>query len=48
IDLTGLLSSSDCSSDIDVLNGIAYNPDSNTIYVTGKYWCRLFELEAVP
>jgi len=48
IDLEGLLSSADCSSTIDVLNGIAYNPDGNTIYVTGKYWCRLFELEFVP
>lgn len=48
IDLEGILSSADCSSEIDVLNGIAYNPDSDTIYVTGKYWCRLFELEFVP
>lgn len=48
IDLEGVLSSADCSSEIDVLNGIAYNPDSNRIYVTGKYWCRLFELEFVP
>jgi glutamine cyclotransferase len=48
IDLEGILSPADCLFDIDVLNGIAYNPDRNTIYVTGKYWCRLFELEFVP
>lgn len=48
IDLEGILSSADCSSEIDVLNGIAYNPYSNSIYVTVKYWRRLFELEFVP
>jgi len=48
IDLEGILSSEDCPSEIGVLNGIAYNPDSNSIYVTGKYWCRVFELEFVP
>lgn len=48
IDLEGILSSADCPSSIDVPNGIAYNPDSNRIYVTGKYWCRLFELAFIP
>jgi glutamine cyclotransferase len=48
IDLEGILSSEDCPSEINVLNGIAYNPDSNSIYVTGKFWCRLFELEFIP
>lgn len=48
IDLEGILSSGDCAGETDVLNGIAYNPDSNRIYVTGKFWCRLFELEVVP
>ena len=28
----------------DVLNGIARNPDRETIYVTGKHWPKLFEL----
>jgi len=28
-----------------VLNGIAYNPDSQTFYVTGKYWPVVYELE---
>ncbi|RXR31263.1 glutaminyl-peptide cyclotransferase [Flavobacterium piscinae] len=31
--------------DIDVLNGIAYNPKSNTIFVTGKNWDKLFEIK---
>jgi len=28
-----------------VLNGIAYNPDTKTIFVTGKHWDKLFEVE---
>lgn len=31
--------------DLDVLNGIAYNPDTKTIFVTGKDWNKLFEVE---
>lgn len=31
--------------DIDhVLNGIAWNPESNTYYVTGKYWPVMYEI----
>ncbi|MBT8375947.1 MAG: glutaminyl-peptide cyclotransferase, partial [Bacteroidia bacterium] len=30
--------------ELDVLNGIAYNPESNTIFVTGKNWDKLFEV----
>ncbi|MCK0109226.1 glutaminyl-peptide cyclotransferase [Flavobacteriaceae bacterium S0825] len=32
---------------LDVLNGIAYNPDTKTIFVTGKHWDKLFEIEIV-
>ncbi|MBJ7881444.1 glutaminyl-peptide cyclotransferase [Gelidibacter salicanalis] len=31
--------------ELDVLNGIAYNPATNTIFVTGKDWDKLFEVE---
>jgi glutaminyl-peptide cyclotransferase len=31
----------------DVLNGIAYDKSQNRIFVTGKYWPRLFELQLV-
>jgi len=31
--------------DLDVLNGIAYNPMTKTIFVTGKHWDKLFEVE---
>lgn len=30
---------------LDVLNGIAFNPETNTIFVTGKRWDKLFEVE---
>ena len=32
---------------LDVLNGIAYNPNTNKLYVTGKNWDKLFEIEIV-
>lgn len=32
---------------LDVLNGIAYNPITKTIFVTGKRWDKLFEVEIV-
>ncbi|MFD0861892.1 glutaminyl-peptide cyclotransferase [Sungkyunkwania multivorans] len=32
---------------LDVLNGVAYNPDTNTFFVTGKNWDKLFEVEIV-
>ncbi|AOW11419.1 glutaminyl-peptide cyclotransferase [Flavobacterium gilvum] len=28
----------------DVLNGIAYNPKTKTIFITGKYWDKMFEI----
>jgi glutaminyl-peptide cyclotransferase len=31
-----------------VLNGIAYNPDSDTFYITGKFWSQLYEVRFVP
>lgn len=32
----------------DVLNGVAYNPQTDKLYVTGKYWPTLFEIELIP
>ncbi|MFN2458203.1 MAG: glutaminyl-peptide cyclotransferase [Chitinophagaceae bacterium] len=29
----------------EFLNGIAYNPDSKKVYVTGKYWSELYEID---
>lgn len=30
--------------DMDVLNGIAYNPKTKTIFITGKNWDKMFEI----
>jgi glutamine cyclotransferase len=45
IDLTGLLSREEQSPQTDVLNGIAYDAQKNRIFVTGKYWPKLFEIK---
>ena len=34
--------------DLDVLNGIAYNKYSKTLFVTGKLWDKLFEIKIFP
>lgn len=31
----------------EVLNGIAYDAENNRLFVTGKYWGKLFEIELV-
>jgi glutamine cyclotransferase len=48
IDLEGILLPEGCPKGIDVLNGIAYDAEENKMYVTGKYWCKIFELKVVP
>lgn len=35
------------SKEDNVLNGIAYNPDSETFFVTGKRWDKMFELKII-
>ena len=48
IDLRGLLPDEDFEQGkTDVLNGIAYNGEKNVLYVTGKYWPKLFKIELV-
>ena len=44
IDLTGLLPPSDRRQPVDVLNGIAYDPRTDRLFVTGKWWPKLFEI----
>ncbi|MDX1522172.1 MAG: glutaminyl-peptide cyclotransferase [Anaerolineae bacterium] len=48
IDLSGLLPPEDRTQPVDVLNGIAYQPDTDRLFVTGKLWPKLFEIELVP
>ena len=33
---------------MDVLNGIAYDARTGRIFVTGKYWGRLYEVRVLP
>ncbi|HAZ73886.1 MAG TPA: glutamine cyclotransferase [Rikenellaceae bacterium] len=47
IDCTGLLPKNLRTNTTDVLNGIARDPSSGKIYLTGKYWPRLYEIELV-
>ena len=47
IDLTGLLNPSEAAG-ADVLNGIAYDAAGDRLFVTGKYWPKLFEIKIVP
>lgn len=47
IDLTGLLPVKDHDFNTDVLNGIAYNNEQKRLFVTGKNWPKLFEIELV-
>ncbi len=46
IDLKGLLPESDRAG-TDVLNGIAYDPEGDRLFVTGKFWPSLFEIDLV-
>ncbi|MBW2066170.1 MAG: glutaminyl-peptide cyclotransferase [Deltaproteobacteria bacterium] len=45
IHLPGLLAPEDMTSEIDVLNGIAYDPRTDRLLFTGKLWPKLFEIK---
>lgn len=47
LDLTGLLLETDMDSTTDVLNGIAYDEATGRIFITGKNWPKLFEIEVI-
>jgi glutamine cyclotransferase len=46
IDLSGLLPRAE-RGNADVLNGIAYDAASDRLFVTGKWWPRVFQIELV-
>jgi glutaminyl-peptide cyclotransferase len=48
IDASGLLTPGERAAGAGVLNGIAYNSESETFYLTGKLWPRLFEVVFEP
>lgn len=47
VDCRGLLPKSLRKPSTDVLNGIAYNPETRKIYLTGKNWPKLYEIRLV-
>jgi glutamine cyclotransferase len=46
--MKGLLTQQDYSRPVDVLNGIAYDKESRRLFVTGKFWPKLFEIKLIP
>ncbi len=47
IQLENLLDATSSCSYIDVLNGIAYDQENDRLFVTGKLWPRLYQIELV-
>ena len=47
IDLTGLLDPETAGEEADVLNGIAYDAENDRLFVTGKRWPSLFEIQII-
>ncbi len=48
IDLSGLYPPAERLGPEAVLNGIAYDAETDRLFVTGKYWPRLYQIEIVP
>jgi glutamine cyclotransferase len=47
VDLAGLFDHGSIPDEDAVLNGIAYDPGAKRLFVTGKLWPKLFEIEVV-
>lgn len=47
IDCRNLLPASLKDSSTDVLNGIAYHPETKSVYLTGKYWPKMYKVEII-
>jgi glutamine cyclotransferase len=48
VDLRGLQSRAGQSGSDNVLNGIAYDAKSDRLFVTGKRWHKLYQIELIP
>jgi glutamine cyclotransferase len=44
----GIVDRAEANSDMDVLNGIAINPLTGNLLVTGKYWSKIYEVKPIP
>ncbi len=47
IDIDGILTGTNSSKQVDVLNGIAIDPITKKFYVTGKFYPKVFEIKLV-
>ena len=47
VDCQGLLPEDLHTPETDVLNGIAYDPQTDKIYLTGKNWARMYEVKLI-
>jgi glutamine cyclotransferase len=47
VDLSPLYDLLPANCRVDVLNGIAYDQDNNRIFITGKFWPKIFEIKIV-
>jgi len=48
INLAGIFNKENYGRRTEVLNGIAYDPKTNRLYVTGKFWPKMYEIDLVP
>jgi glutamine cyclotransferase len=48
INLGGILTKDLRTANTDVLNGIAYDPDGDRLFITGKRWPKLYEIRLLP
>jgi glutamine cyclotransferase len=48
IDMKELLPLEERGEEVDVFNGIAYDPVNDRMFMTGKFWPKLFEIELIP
>jgi glutamine cyclotransferase len=47
LDLKGILNDPSTDTQVNVLNGIAFDSEGNRIFVTGKNWPKLFEIRVI-
>jgi glutamine cyclotransferase len=48
INLNGLLGAGQYNTQANILNGIAYDQEKKRLFVTGKFWPKLFEIKLIP
>lgn len=47
LDLSELASSERAQGNVDATNGIAYMPKADRLFVTGKYWAHIYEIDII-